>query len=547
MKKVYTFLLLILAFQFLNAQSVKKTSGLTKPVRFCIVSDIHYYDTTLGTTGKAFQAYIAGDRKMIAQSEAIFESALNSIKQENPDFLLIPGDLTKDGEKFDHMKMADYLKALKTAGIQSYVIPGNHDVLNYGSKSYLTDSAASIANVTPQEFATIYSDYGYSQAIARDTASLSYVIEPADGLWIIAMDACRYKENSLTNASVTGGKFSDGTLAWIENQLQLAKTNNKIVIGMIHHGVLEHFTGEKTLLPEYVIDDYKKADSIFTKYDMRLVFTGHNHAQDITENVMGDGKILYDVETGSLVTSPCPYRIVTISTDLNVNITSNTIKSINSDLNGESFSAFANNFLITGLTELIQTLLTTPVSNGGYGLSSDIASLVSPFFAETCAAYFAGDESPTLTTKALIASLLSSSDSTTKLVGTIVNSLWTDLPPSDNNAQFDIKIQTTNTNNFINSNPANYELAQNYPNPFNPSTLINYQLPKDGFVTLKAYDVLGKEIKTLVNEFKTKGSYNISFDGSNLASGVYFYQLRVIGVSGSSNNFLSTKKMLLIK
>jgi len=85
-----------------------------------------------------------------------------------------------------------------------------------------------------------------------------------------------------------------------------------------------------------------------------------------------------------------------------------------------------------------------------------------------------------------------------------------------------------------------YALGQNYPNPFNPTTMINYQIPNDGQVTLKVYDVLGREVKTLVNQYQQVGRYNVTLDGSGLASGVYFYRL----VSG---NYVSTKKMVLMK
>ena len=85
-----------------------------------------------------------------------------------------------------------------------------------------------------------------------------------------------------------------------------------------------------------------------------------------------------------------------------------------------------------------------------------------------------------------------------------------------------------------------YDLFQNYPNPFNPATTITYQLPKSGSVTLKIYDMLGKEVMTLVNEQKEMGGYTVQFDASSLASGMYVYQLR-------ANDFVSTKKMLLLK
>ena len=88
--------------------------------------------------------------------------------------------------------------------------------------------------------------------------------------------------------------------------------------------------------------------------------------------------------------------------------------------------------------------------------------------------------------------------------------------------------------------PTVYKLFDNYPNPFNPSTIIQYQIPINGMVTLKVFDVLGREIRTLVHENKTAGSYSVNFDASKLASGVYIYQLK-------AGNFVSTKKMMYLK
>jgi hypothetical protein len=88
--------------------------------------------------------------------------------------------------------------------------------------------------------------------------------------------------------------------------------------------------------------------------------------------------------------------------------------------------------------------------------------------------------------------------------------------------------------------PKAFSLAQNYPNPFNPVTKINFAIPKQGFVTLKVYDVLGREVNTLVNEVKQVGSYSVDFDGSSLASGVYFYRLE-------SGSFTDIKRMILVK
>lgn len=85
-----------------------------------------------------------------------------------------------------------------------------------------------------------------------------------------------------------------------------------------------------------------------------------------------------------------------------------------------------------------------------------------------------------------------------------------------------------------------YSLEQNFPNPFNPSTIIKFQIPKDGFVSLKVYDILGNEITTLINEEKSRGRYEVNFNGSSLANGVYIYKIQ-------SGDFISSKKMILLK
>ncbi|MBK8552501.1 MAG: T9SS type A sorting domain-containing protein [Ignavibacteria bacterium] len=95
----------------------------------------------------------------------------------------------------------------------------------------------------------------------------------------------------------------------------------------------------------------------------------------------------------------------------------------------------------------------------------------------------------------------------------------------------------------ISSNTAlanEYKLSQNYPNPFNPSTKIDFSIPKSGLVTIKVYDLVGKEVATLVNEVKAAGTHEVTFNGANLSSGAYFYRIE-------SNNFVDTKKMFLLK
>ncbi len=88
--------------------------------------------------------------------------------------------------------------------------------------------------------------------------------------------------------------------------------------------------------------------------------------------------------------------------------------------------------------------------------------------------------------------------------------------------------------------PTRYELYQNYPNPFNPSTVISFQLAVNSFASLKVYDLLGREVATLVNEQLKPGTYEVDWDGSNFSSGIYYYKL----VAG---DYTETKKMVLLK
>jgi hypothetical protein len=97
-----------------------------------------------------------------------------------------------------------------------------------------------------------------------------------------------------------------------------------------------------------------------------------------------------------------------------------------------------------------------------------------------------------------------------------------------------VPVETETNNHFT------FDLGQNFPNPFNPSTKLNYDVPELSFVSINIYDVLGKEITTLVNKEQPQGYYEIEWNAASLPSGVYFYQLR-------SGDFMATKKMILLK
>ncbi len=110
----------------------------------------------------------------------------------------------------------------------------------------------------------------------------------------------------------------------------------------------------------------------------------------------------------------------------------------------------------------------------------------------------------------------------------------------DISANFTIN-ETTTSVRILEENPLIFGLNSNYPNPFNPSTKIEYSIPTSGFVTLRVYDAIGRNVQTLISEYQEANYYSVIFDASNLSSGIYFYRLKV------GKNFVDTKKMLYLR
>jgi len=110
--------------------------------------------------------------------------------------------------------------------------------------------------------------------------------------------------------------------------------------------------------------------------------------------------------------------------------------------------------------------------------------------------------------------------------------------------QFYDNLIITDVKDEIKSVPTRFALEQNYPNPFNPSTKIKYHLSRLSKVKLEIYDVLGRNVKTLVNKTQNAGDYQITFDASQLSSGIYFYRL---SANSGTSNFTSVKKMILLR
>ncbi len=405
--------------------------------KIAVVSDLHYFDLSLlENKGAAFERYIAGDRKLIEESTAITESVVASLIAEKPDIVLVCGDMTKDGELKSHEGVIAQLARLRAAGAKVLVTPGNHDIDNPHAYIFDGDNTRQTATVIPEEFRTMYADYGFSEAIATGP-DLCYVSEPAKDLWIISIDACEYKNN--TAGPVTKGSIDDAKLSWILQQTAAGVAAGKTVMGIMHHGMLEHYDGQKTLFSEYVIDDWDNISTRLADAGMKVVFTGHYHAQDIRKKETAAGGFVFDVETGSTVTAPCPYRIIEM-TDDRMSIVSKFVESIDFDgIPAGGFRAYAADFLATGMLTVAKGMLMSPP----YSIDEATANMAVPLFSETFVAHYSGDEKQadmSATSQAILGGLgaMAGTNPLFAMIGGAVQAIWNDPAPADNRATIDL-------------------------------------------------------------------------------------------------------------
>jgi 3',5'-cyclic AMP phosphodiesterase CpdA len=423
--KTTLFLLTLLLAGTMFAQENKTESVNTS---FIVFSDPHFYDPSLGIEGKAFEAYLDEDRKLLRESPELLLEALKIIGDSDVEFVVIPGDLTKDGTAASHKYFASRMEQLVTSGVKVFVIPGNHDISNGESNSFQGDSIVLVDNITPQEFEKIYTNLGYSLALYRDEHSLSYVAEPSPGLWLLGLDACLYRGNQPHHHPHTDGQFKDETLIWIDEISNLAKKEDKQIICFMHHGVLEHYKGQEKFYGEYIVNDYKKISRRLAENGIKVVFTGHYHAQDITMKRWDEETFIFDVETGSLVTYPCPVREVKIM-DESMHITSHFINKMSS-YEGD-FTEYSRQFVYDGIAGIGERTMIE------MGLRPIDAAKLSGQVGEAFVTHYVGDE-PVGDHKLDLKGVKPLGKIIISFRKKLIKGLYEDLPPQDNDLVIDL-------------------------------------------------------------------------------------------------------------
>lgn len=299
-------------------------------IRFAVVSDLHIaLPETINNYANRFH--------LVEISIPAFQLVLQHLQTLPLDFILIPGDLTQDGEIQNHQWLKQRLASLP---FPAYVIPGNHDVPSL----IPTDKAIAF-----QEFPLYYQDFGYNNC-----EQLYYTCEIKPGLQLIALNS-----NKFNDEGKQLGSLDEQQLIWLENTL--SKLENKLVLVMIHHNVIEHLPeqSDHVLGRRYMLDNAPILLDILDKFGVKLIFTGHLHIQDISET-----KGIYEITTGSLVSYPHPYRILELTTnsanEMELKIESHRIKNLP---DWENLPKISKEWMDERSFSFMMTLLTSPPLN----------------------------------------------------------------------------------------------------------------------------------------------------------------------------------------
>ena len=299
-------------------------------IKIAVLSDTHYYPLNYVSDCEDYETYVGGDPKMLEESGSILDAALEMVREDAPDILVVSGDLTKDGEKLGHEQLAERFQAIEDeTDTEVFVINGNHDVFNYEDSCTFENGSKEYAETTTaDDFRKIYANFGYNGDCEAEyftnpnhdageiAGELSYTVDLGK-FTIVAVDSGRYSPDADTgyseNEHITAGRVDDDLLPWVVEKIQAADAEGDTVIGLMHHGLVPHFEGEENILSEYVVDNWQATATAFADAGMRYIFTGHMHANDIAQFTSNAGNTITDLETGSLSSWRSPQRTVTLT------------------------------------------------------------------------------------------------------------------------------------------------------------------------------------------------------------------------------------------
>ncbi len=276
------------------------TSDITD-ITLITASDMHYFSSSLNTNNELFlDALATGDGKVTMYIDEIMDAFIDTVEKEQPEAVILTGDLTLNGELQSHKDLAEKLKQIENNGIPVLVLPGNHDINNSHAIAYTEDGYEQVETVTAQQFQSIYQNYGFDEAISLDTDSLSYTYMSNDAYIALMLDA-----NGTGSASYL--TISDTTLKWMENQLKQAQDTGRTVLAFCHENFLNH---AEIFSSGYQLNNADEVLALFHKYNVQAGFSGHLHMQSI----LTDGKFT-EAATSSIAITENHYATIQATKD----------------------------------------------------------------------------------------------------------------------------------------------------------------------------------------------------------------------------------------
>lgn len=273
--------------------------------RLIIATDIHYLAKQL-TDGKEAFTYMVehGDGKLANYVREITDAFIEEVIGEKPQAVIISGDLTLNGEKPSHKELAEKLYRIEEAGIPVVVIPGNHDINNPAAAEFKGEDHFPAEQTTPADFEVIYKDFGYGEALSRDTYSLSYTYQLDDFNRLLMLDSCQYE-----GTAQVGGMIKLETYDWIEEQLELAWNEGMNVIPVSHHNLMDE---SQVYVDDCTIEHSEELQQMLCDWHVPWYLSGHLHVQHFKSD---ESYGLDEVVTSSLSTAPCQYGVIDYKDD----------------------------------------------------------------------------------------------------------------------------------------------------------------------------------------------------------------------------------------
>lgn len=282
-------------------------------LKFYLLTDTHYFEESLGAEGKAYEEYMKTEAFYLKESSMINKTVFKKLKEDKEtEIIIIPGDLSKDGEFESHKSLINELNDLKQSGKKIFVLTAGHDYNEHG-RSYKNDEFVPVKGTEFKELYNLYYEFGYKDALSVDEETLSYIAEIAPNIRLLALNCDSKRECK--------GLIDERLLNWAKEQLDKAKEENSNVIAMCHYPIIPSVP-VFDLVGDAHVKNWRDVATFLADNGVKLVLTGHMHIQSINEFTTQKGNKLYDICTATTVGTPGKYRKIEITENGVMNVKS---------------------------------------------------------------------------------------------------------------------------------------------------------------------------------------------------------------------------------